>query len=91
MTIGGVLLQMPIGWLADRYEKVGVLICITVGLMALFVLLEVSLEIAMVAGLVTFVIGGLILGVYTLGLGIIGDRVPRARLASANAAFLVLY
>jgi len=91
MTVGGVVLQIPMGWLADRYEKTGVLVCVTISLMALFVLLKLSLGIAMVAGLVTFAIGGLVVGVYTLGLGIIGDRVPRANLASANAAFLVLY
>ena len=41
--------------------------------------------------IVAFLIGGVILGFYTVGLAIIGERVGANDLAAANAAFLVMY
>ena len=38
-----------------------------------------------------FVWGGLILGVYSIGLTLIGERFKGAELANANAAFILLY
>ena len=38
-----------------------------------------------------FLIGGVILGFYALGLAIVGERVGADDLAAANAAFIVMY
>jgi hypothetical protein len=40
---------------------------------------------------VVFLIGGVILGFYTLGLAIVGEAVEARSLAAANAAFLVMF
>ncbi len=40
---------------------------------------------------VAFLLGGVILGFYTVGLAIVGERVGANDLAAANAAFLVMY
>jgi hypothetical protein len=38
-----------------------------------------------------FLIGGMILGFYALGLAIVGERIGAADLAAVNAAFIVMY
>ena len=41
--------------------------------------------------IVAFLLGGVILGFYTLGLVIVGEQVSPSNLAAANVAFLVMY
>lgn len=43
------------------------------------------------AYVVAFVLGGMVLGFYSLSLTILGERYPVESLALANAAFLMLY
>jgi MFS family permease len=43
------------------------------------------------AYLVAFLLGGVVLGFYTVGLAIVGEEVQPQDLAAANAAFLVMY
>ncbi|MEQ1670552.1 MAG: MFS transporter, partial [Hyphomicrobium sp.] len=38
-----------------------------------------------------FALGGVILGFYTVGLSIVGERVAPKDIAAANAAFLIMY
>jgi MFS family permease len=91
LMIGGVVLQFVIGWIADRLPRVQVLI----GLAALFAAAGMLLPMLISAGLaayfLVFVIGGLLVGFYTLALAIIGERVQARDLAVANAAFLIMY
>lgn len=91
LTLGGGFLQFGIGWLADKVARVKVLLT----LCAAFVLLSVALPWALAASwfapAIAFVLGGVVLGFYTVGLAIIGDDVAPRDLASANAAFLVMY
>ena len=91
MTIGGIALQFPIGWLSDKVSRHAV----TIGLAVAFVLLVLLLPIALArsgqAKVVCFLLGGAILGFYTLGLAVIGERIAPGDLAAANAAFLVMY
>jgi MFS family permease len=44
-----------------------------------------------VALVVAFLLGGVILAFYALGLAIVGERVAPANLAAANTAFIVTY
>jgi MFS family permease len=91
LLIGGLLLQFPIGWLADKAPRIGV----TVGLALVFIALAAALP-----GLLTspalsvpvvFVLGGIVIGFYTLGLVMIGEHVGPNELAIANAAFIMMY
>jgi MFS family permease len=91
LTLGGIVLQFPIGWLADKASRVG----LTVALTALFIGLSLALPWALQSDvwptIVAFLLGGVILGFYTLGLVIVGEKVAPANLAAANVAFLVMY
>ena len=91
MTIGGVALQYPIGWLADKAAKLKVTIALALILAALTAALPWALADTLAASLTAFLIGGVILGFYTLGLAIIGEESSVAELATANAAFLLMY
>lgn len=91
MTLGGVALQFPIGWLADKMSRV----TLTFGLAAAFIVLSLALPLALTHPpwhLATgFAIGGILLGFYTVGLAIVGEQVSIADLGAANASFLVMY
>lgn len=88
--VGGISLQLVVGWLADRASARTVLI----GSALLFGLVALALPMTTdpwVRGLAVFVMGGLGIGFYTLGLTHIGQRVRVQDLAVANAAFLITY
>lgn len=88
---GNILCQIPIGLWADRVNRRFVLLfCATIGLLG-------SLSIPFVAGSIwlfaptLFVFGGVVAGLYTVGLTLLGERFQGANLASANAAFVMMY
>jgi hypothetical protein len=91
MTIGGIALQFPIGWLSDRVSRHAVTIGLAVAFVLLVLLLPFALASSGQAKVVCFLLGGAILGFYTLGLAVIGERIAPGDLAAANAAFLVMY
>lgn len=91
MMIGGVVLQFPIGYLADKAPRTRVTVALALAFIALSLALPSVLAQPFAAGAVAFLLGGVILGFYTLGLAIVGEEVPVADLAAANAAFLVMY
>lgn len=91
MTAGGVALQFPIGWLSDKVSRFTVTIALAIAFIVLALALPTALTTPLAAIVVAFLIGGVILGFYTVGLAIIGERVGANDLAAANAAFLVMY
>lgn len=91
LTLGGGFLQFGIGWLADKVERVKVLLMLCAAFVMLSVALPWALGASLFAPAIAFVLGGVVLGFYTVGLAIIGDDVAPRDLASANAAFLVMY
>ncbi|MGO1120053.1 MFS transporter [Rhodovibrionaceae bacterium A322] len=91
MTLGGLFLPYPIGWLADIYPKRLVLAVMGVIATGLVVSLGFLIEIPWMIYLVGFLIGGLMLGFYTVGLALLGERFKMQDFAVANAAFIVFY
>jgi MFS family permease len=91
LTFGGIILQFPIGWLADKASRVGVTVALTVLFIGLSQLLPWALQHAFSSTIIAFLLGGVILGFYTLGLVIVGEKVAAQHLGAANVAFLVMY
>jgi MFS family permease len=91
MTMGGILLQYPLGWLSDKMYRINLLVGACVLFVAFSLLLPWALQNTVAAFVVMFLIGGVILGFYALGLAIVGERVTSAELAAVNAAFIVMY
>jgi MFS family permease len=88
---GNVLLQIPIGWLADHTNRLTVLFaCILFSLMGALLLPLAISQPVLLYGLVFFW-GGSLFAIYTIGLGLLGDGFPRVQLAAANVVFVMVY
>jgi MFS family permease len=90
-SMGSIVFQYPLGYLADRMDRLTLLIgCTAIGIVGAMLLpLVIQLQWATYALL--FVWGGVMLGIYTIGLTLLGQRFKGADLASANAAYVMLY
>ena len=89
--LGSVLLQIPIGWLADRMNRYRVLfLCAGVGLLG-GLALPYLIPIPWIMWPALFVWGGLIYGLSTVALTIQGERFSGSDLVVANAAFSMMW
>ncbi|MEI8144340.1 MAG: MFS transporter [Alphaproteobacteria bacterium] len=91
MAPGNLAFQIPMGLLADRVDKRFVLLfggLIGTAGMVLITFVPMPQPV-LVAVLVTW--GGIVAGLYTVGLAHLGSRFRGADLAQANAAFVVMY
>lgn len=90
-VVGGLALQMPIGWLADHMSRALVLAgCAVVSAACALALpfLDASLWTAMP---LLLLFGGAAWGVYTVGLAVLGKQFAAGDMARANAAFIMIY
>lgn len=91
ITLGNVLMQVPLGWLSDKMDRRRLLFLLATG--------SALLSVALVAGppgfwrfaVLLFALGGVGGAIYTVGLAHLGSRFTGADLAAANAAFILLY
>ena len=91
MALGNVLLQIPIGLLADRIDKRLILLVVSsTGLAGTLIMPFVANEQTLFWPLL-LIWGGLVGAMYTVGLAHLGARFNGPDLASANAAFVILY
>jgi MFS family permease len=89
--IGNLVLQLPIGWLADRLPRLGVLLsCVLASAVAAAILPFVGASAWTVWPLLV-IWGGVAFGIYTVGLTILGQRFAAGDMARANAAFVMIY
>lgn len=89
---GNMALQVPLGWLADRVNRRGMLlvlgtICILCPGLAAWLLRADSLA----AYPILFVWGGCSFGLYTVGVTMLGERYRGGELVAANAAFVMTF
>ena len=90
VAAGNIVLQYPVGWLADRLKPVHVLIgCATVGIAGGIALPLLAETLALWPLL--FLWGGTITGVYTISLTMLGHQYKGLALAGANAALIAAY
>ncbi len=90
-SLGSMAFQYPLGMLADRFDRrMLLMICTTAGVFGAVLTPFVIAVPAATYGLLFFW-GGLIMGIYTIGLTLVGERFKGVELASANAAYVMLY
>ena len=90
-VLGNVLFQIPMGIVSDRTDRRYVLLfCGMAGVVGMGAMTLVALPPAGIFALL-MVLGGLVAGLYTVGLAHLGSRFRGADLAQANAAFVVFY
>ncbi len=98
VALGNMLLQYPIGMLADRFDRHLVLFgCALVGFFGVVTLPALIATAELTGGhpvflyLSLFFWGGTLTGLYTVGLTLLGQRFQGSALISANAAYIILY
>jgi len=88
---GCIALQYLIGWLSDRFDRRKVLlVCAAVGVGGV-TLLPWIIATPVLLWPVLFIWGGVIVGLYTVGLALLGEKFNGLDLAAANAAFIQAY
>lgn len=88
---GNVLLQLPIGWLADHTNRLTVLFACILASLAGALLLPWLISQPLLLYWLVFFWGGALFAIYTIGLGLLGDGFPRNQLAAANVVFIMVY
>ena len=91
LLVGGLTLQIVIGWIADKASRRGVTLALALGYIALAAALPSLLSAPTLSVPAVYVLGGIVIGFYTLGLIMIGEQVAPDDLATANAAFIMMY
>lgn len=91
VLIGGLATQFILGWIGDRTSREALLIALGLGYIALVMLLPEFLRDSLFAMALVFLLGAVVIGFYTLGLAILGEAVAPRDLATANAAFIMMY
>jgi MFS family permease len=88
MGAGGMVLVLPLGWVADHVNRMAMLIVLL--LMTMMFLLAFPYVLQLTAGYIfvfAFVFGGTEGMIYTLGVVLIGERFAGAQLTAATTAF----
>jgi MFS family permease len=91
IALGSIVFTYPLGALADRYDRRILLAWCAASGIAGALLAPLTVEIPALFYLLLLLWGGVILGIYTIGLTMLGERFQGEILASANAGFILLY
>ena len=91
LIVGGLLTQYTLGWLADRTSRKTLLVALGLIYAALIILLPLVLGTPRLALALIFILGTTVIGFYMLGLAMLGQEVEPSQLATANAAFILMY
>jgi MFS family permease len=86
--MGGVALQIPLGYAANTWEPRIILLACGVGGILLLTVLPDMMGIHIAALVVAFLLGGLLEGFYTVGLICIAKECRTIGIASANGCFI---
>ena len=91
VMVGGVVLQFPLGWLADRLPRYGVLFGCGLASVCSIPIVPLVLDAPIALNAVLFLWGGVSTAIYTVAMAIGGDRFKGAKLAMLMAAFGVMW
>ncbi len=90
-ALAGMVSQYPLGWLADRMNRVLLTFILLASSMFCPLLLPYFLEMTIPGLLLVFFWGVTSMGIYTMGTILLGERFRGAALAGASAAFTGMY
>jgi len=86
-AIGGVILQLPLGWLADHIDRQKLLLSCVLLTAAGFILLPHFIALEVNGPLFVFTLGGIEGMIYSMGVIFLGQRFRGAELAAASVLF----
>jgi MFS family permease len=87
MGLGTMILVMPLSWLADHVDRMGMLAACVLLTMVGLLLMPWAVRDSMLAGGYAFLFGGVEGMIYTLGVILVGERFKGALLAAATTLF----
>lgn len=87
MGLGTMILVMPLSWLADHVDRMGMLAACVLLTMVGLLLMPWAIHDNMLAGVYAFLFGGVEGMIYTLGVILVGERFKGALLAAATTLF----
>ncbi len=87
LGVGSMILNLPLGWLADHVNRMGLLLACVVFTMLGLLLMPYVLHNNILATLYFFVLGGVEGMIYALGVILVGERFKGHQLAMASTAF----
>lgn len=87
MGLGTMVLVMPLSWLADHVDRMGMLTACVLLTMAGLLLMPWAVREGALAGGYAFLFGGVEGMIYTLGVILVGERFKGALLAAATTLF----
>lgn len=87
LGLGGILFQVPIGWVADHIDRRLLLTLTVVVLIISSALIPFQIASAPWNWIFMFIMGGAIGGLYTIGLILVGEQFSGAELAGAVTVF----
>lgn len=90
-SAGGIVLQFPLGRLADTHGRGALMSVTAIGIVLGAVALPFAVASSTALLVLLFFWGGLIFGLYTLGLVLLGDKFRSADMVAANALFIMFY
>lgn len=88
---GNVILQMPIGLLADRIGRRPALALCAVSSVVGPLMLPACIHAPLLLAPLLFVWGGTLYAFYSQGVALMGEEFPSTQLAAANTAFVMVY
>ena len=86
-AMGGVVLQMPLGWLADHVHRQRMLLTCILLTVAGFIILPRLVALSISGPLFMFALGGVEGMIYAMGMILLGQRFRGVELASASVLF----
>ena len=91
LILGNVLLQIPIGWLADKFSRKRLLCFLAFGTVAGCLLLIGLIRGSVLIWTMLFIWGAIAFGTYTVAMVELGDRFSGALLLAGNSAFGIMW
>lgn len=89
--LGGIALMVPIGWLADNYNRDNLLVLFSTLTVAIVAGIGVIYEYTPYNYVYFFILGGVLNGTYAIGMAKMGDRFSGADLAGSSALMTMLW
>lgn len=91
MMIGAILLQLPIGWLGDKVDRVKLVVALAVASMLGALAWPLALQNEIATYTLLFFWGGAFVGIYTIMLTLVGSRFKGAELIGIYAAMGLMW
>ncbi|MCB1614384.1 MAG: MFS transporter [Pseudomonadales bacterium] len=88
--LGGLLLEAPIAWISDHFDRRYVIIAAVLLSLVCSVYLPIAIYRSYQAWILLFLWGGVVGAIYSISLTILGEKYPAEELVSVNAAYSVM-